>query len=91
MEPSRRNQWQPVANAPSLKPQKQAKTVAVGCDRLPPNRDGKEGVDGSSPSEGSLQKPLLISGFRVVLVARVGDKKSHRVARNPFLAGPLLC
>jgi hypothetical protein len=30
----------------------QAKTVAVGCDRLPESFDGKEGVDGSSPSEG---------------------------------------
>jgi hypothetical protein len=29
---------------------KQGKTVAAGCDRLP--HDGKEGVDGSSPSEG---------------------------------------
>jgi hypothetical protein len=52
MEPSGRNQWQPVANAPSLKAQKQAKTVAVGCDQLPFGAHGKEGVDGSSPSEG---------------------------------------
>ena len=37
----------------SRKPQKQAKTVAVGCDRLPETFHGKEGVDGSSPSEGS--------------------------------------
>src|SRR5262249_36840753 len=39
------------------KPQKQAKTVAVGCDRLPQSFDGKEGVDGSSPSEGSAKGP----------------------------------
>jgi hypothetical protein len=31
---------------------KQAKTVAVGCDRLPETFHGKEGVDGSNPSEG---------------------------------------
>src|SRR5919198_1504948 len=31
---------------------KEAKTVAVGCDQLPPGPHGKEGVDGSSPSEG---------------------------------------
>jgi len=31
---------------------RQAKTVAVGCDRLPGEAHGKEGVDGSSPSEG---------------------------------------
>jgi hypothetical protein len=34
------------------KPQKRAKTVAVGCERLPRAAHGKEGVDGSSPSEG---------------------------------------
>jgi hypothetical protein len=32
---------------------KQAKTAAAGCDRLPETFHGKEGVDGSSPSEGS--------------------------------------
>jgi hypothetical protein len=52
MEPSGRNQWQPVANAEARKRLKQAKTVAVGCDQLPWDLDGKEGVDGSSPSEG---------------------------------------
>ena len=30
---------------------KQAKIVAVGCDQLPRRAHGKEGVDGSSPSE----------------------------------------
>ncbi len=50
--------WSPVVATGGNRPQiatppkwrDQAKTVAVGCDRLP--RDGKEGVDGSSPSEG---------------------------------------
>jgi len=40
----------------------QAKTVATGCDRLPIGAHGKEGVDGSSPSEGftkSLQKGTI--------------------------------
>src|SRR5437867_4503506 len=45
-----RNQWQ-IELAP--KPQEQAKTVAAGCDQLPFGFHGKEGVDGSSPSEGS--------------------------------------
>jgi hypothetical protein len=36
----------------SRKPQKQAKTVATGCHALPEKFHGKEGVDGSSPSEG---------------------------------------
>src|ERR671934_94997 len=39
------------------KPQKQAKSLAVGCDGLPPGAHGKEGVDGSSPSEGSTKAP----------------------------------
>jgi hypothetical protein len=43
MEPSGRNQWQPVANAGRQKPRKQAKTVAVGCDRLRATFQGKEG------------------------------------------------
>ena len=45
----------------------QAKTVAVGCDQLPIGAHGKEGVVGSSPTEGSakarqmrlLHKPRL--------------------------------
>ncbi len=52
MEPSGRNRWQPVANGKPRKWLNQAKTVAVGCDGLPIGAHGKEGVDGSSPSEG---------------------------------------
>src|SRR5512146_2964456 len=47
-------QWQ---NAPPRNPLKQAKTVAVGCDWLPIGAHGKEGVDGSSPSEGFAKNP----------------------------------
>jgi hypothetical protein len=57
MEQSGRNQWQPVANALPENPRKQAKTVAVGCSRLPIGAHGKEGVDGSSSSEGSAKVP----------------------------------
>jgi hypothetical protein len=48
MEPSGRNPWQPVANGTH------SKTAQTG--------HGKEGVDGSSPSEGSFKttKPLQI-------------------------------
>jgi hypothetical protein len=63
MEQSGRNPWQPVANAVKRYRRNQAKTVAVGCDRLPIGAHGKEGVDGSSPSEG-FAKFLLISSFR---------------------------
>src|SRR5437764_11437718 len=38
-------------------PQKQAESVAAGCHRLPEKFHGKEGVDGSSPSEGSAKVP----------------------------------
>jgi hypothetical protein len=57
MEPSGRNQWQPAAMLTPRKQLKQAKTVATGCDQLPLNLDGKEGVDGSSPSEGFDKNP----------------------------------
>ena len=61
MEPSGRNQWQPVADAPAAKPQEQAKSVAAGCEPLPLNLDGKEGVDGPSPSEGLRRKDLQMA------------------------------
>src|SRR5438874_13510668 len=32
-------------------------SASVSCIRLPGTRDGKEGVDGSSPSEGSPESP----------------------------------
>jgi hypothetical protein len=57
MEPSGRNQRQPVANAQTQKRLNQAESVAVGCDQLPPNLDGKEGVNGSSPLEGFQEMP----------------------------------
>src|ERR687888_2735852 len=54
------NQWQ--IESPR-KRQRQAKTVAAGCDQLPFGAHGKEGVDGSSPSEGfrkRLQNGVLL-------------------------------
>src|ERR671930_2609781 len=48
------NQWQ--IESPR-KRQRQATTVAVGCDQLPFGAHGKEGVDGSSPSEGFGEVP----------------------------------
>src|SRR2546430_9668089 len=57
-------------------PPKQAKTVAVGCDQLPFGAHGKEGVDGSSPSEGSAKAPqrgfVFGSTCRFWNVARYG-------------------
>ena len=51
---TRGNQWQ-IGSARKL--QRQAKTVAVGCDHLSQAAHGKEGVDGSSPSEGFAKAP----------------------------------
>ena len=48
----------------TLKPRKQAKSVATGCNRLPETFHGKEGSTGSSPSEGlqkALQSGLVLS------------------------------
>jgi hypothetical protein len=52
MEPRGCNRWQSVAIGSAQNPRNEAKTVAVGCDLLPEAAHGKEGVDGSSPSEG---------------------------------------
>src|SRR5919201_5466604 len=58
------NQWQ--IESPR-KRQKQAETVAVGCDRLPIGAHGKEGVSGSSPEEGSGKDPQTRLCFRADL------------------------
>jgi hypothetical protein len=50
------NRWQMERPRKWLR---QANSVAVGCDRLPRERHGKEGVDGSSPSEGSAKAPHI--------------------------------
>jgi hypothetical protein len=39
------------------KREKQAKTVAAGCDQSPNETHGKEWVSGSSPEEGSAKPP----------------------------------
>jgi hypothetical protein len=38
---------------------RQAETVDMGCDQLPESFHGKEGVDGSSPLEGSAKAPEI--------------------------------
>ena len=77
MEPSGRNPWQSLANGTGSKTAQTGETVALGCDRLPASFHGKEGVDGSSPSEG-FAKPLRIRGVFHVIVANFGDFGSHR-------------
>jgi hypothetical protein len=50
------NRWQMGTPYERLK---QAEPVATGCDQLPPGLDGKEGVNGSSPLEGSAKAPHI--------------------------------
>jgi hypothetical protein len=64
MEPSGRNRWQPVANGTPRKTLKQADPQPAATRRNRVAAHGKEGVDGSSPSEGS-QNPRK-TGFFVV-------------------------
>ena len=71
------NQWQ-IRSEP--KPQKQAKSVALGCDGLPIAAHGKEGVDGSSPSEGF--SVLLLSPWLRSLRGR-GRARSVSTQRPP--------
>jgi hypothetical protein len=63
MEPSGRNQWQPVANGPVAEGPESGKTVAVGCDRLPPGPHGKEEVDhlqeNGQPREEPRRRPPI--------------------------------
>jgi hypothetical protein len=66
------NRWQMGRPAKSLR---QAKTVAVGCDRLPPKLHGKEGVGGSSPPERFAESPAN------------GDVVLPAMARLGLLAG----
>ena len=68
MEPSGRKRWQSLATQRLRDRRRQAETVAVGCDQLPIGAHGKEGVDGSSPSEGFTKGQLM--AFWCCLLAR---------------------
>jgi hypothetical protein len=57
MEPSGRNQSQPVANGTTSKPLKQPDPQPVATHGNRFGAHGKEGVDGSSPSEGFNEMP----------------------------------
>jgi hypothetical protein len=53
----RRNPWQTFGRRRPGNGLNQRETVAPGCHRLPFGSHGKEGVDASSPSEGSAKAP----------------------------------
>jgi hypothetical protein len=65
------------------KPQKQAKSVATGCHRLPARFHGKEGVDGSSPSEGLNKKDLQMGILRCLH----GRKSDASRVRDGYILG----
>jgi hypothetical protein len=57
MEPSGRNQSQPVANGRTSKTAETSQNRCRGLRPVAERSAGKEGVDGSSPSEGSAKAP----------------------------------
>jgi hypothetical protein len=68
---------------------KQAKSVAAGCHRLPIGAHGKEGVDGSSPSEvfpKYLQMEIscawIANGCHARVLADIADVRTS-FARQP--------
>jgi hypothetical protein len=71
--------WSPVVaisgNRSQVGPRRnrreQAKSVATGCHRLPETFHGKEGVDGSSPSEGSAKGACTAATYRADPVAPI--------------------
>jgi hypothetical protein len=60
--------------------QKQAKTVAVGCNQLPPGPHGKEGADGSSRSAGCVNKAVSAASS---IAGRACGKRMRQVDRFP--------
>ncbi len=87
MEPRGCNWWQSTAIGQTRKRRKQAKTVAVRSDRLPREVQGKEGVDGSSPSEGSAKarKPASLISARLQTTRTFGI--AHMFAAGGVSAG----
>ena len=90
MEPSGRNPWQPVAIAKARNGGSKPKTVAVGCDRLREKAHGKEGVVGSSPTEGfpkvPAHRPVL---FAVWTMNRTLDVHQTSTKRGADQSGAL--
>jgi hypothetical protein len=80
MEPRGCNRSQSEATQQRVEGAKQAKSVAVGCQRLLPRFHGKEGVDGSSPSEGlsGTTKPLQKAPFLLPRWTRRGPSFPRR-------------
>src|SRR6266576_1863033 len=73
------NRWQTFGSPKGRKWLDLPRTVATGCHPLPFGSHGKEGVDGSSPSEGFRKSPanagLFTSGFIALPLGRSGMKQ----------------
>jgi hypothetical protein len=88
MEPSGRNRSHRWQTRPRRKRLKRTKTVAVGCDQLPPKLHGKEAVDpliiGPRPVLGGLQRTADGHGYpqRCATVARREGRQLRPPARS---------
>jgi hypothetical protein len=81
MEQSGRNRWQALGRQKTVKRLELGPTVATGCHRPPFRSHGKEGVDGSSPSEGFRLSPAQRL-FPLSCWARFGLFGVHRASTN---------
>jgi hypothetical protein len=85
LEPSGRNRWQPVANAPSRNRLRSPTRQPFATPRNDETFDGKEGVDGSSPSEG-LQNPrsrgFFVQDDLLFVVRAVGMEPFMELSRS---------
>jgi hypothetical protein len=61
MEPSGRKRWQTIEALTPRNRLRTARLFANSCHRSLPTPHGKEGVDGSSPSEGTSTTPMQTS------------------------------
>src|SRR5215211_7931003 len=78
MEPSGRNRWQPVANGTTPRTAQTGENRCRGSRRV----DGKEGVDGSSPSEG-LKFACLADVSVVCAGGAIGLRRPPNVHQRP--------
>src|SRR6266851_4159366 len=87
MEPSGRNRWQPVANGTPPKTAQTGRSATGGNPRQRFRSDatqhGKEGVDGSSPSEGSAKAPEPAL-FRMCSVGVEGHRARYGAVYGAF-------
>jgi hypothetical protein len=83
MEPSGRNQWQPLADANEAGIAKQAKTVAVSCAQLPIGPHGKRGSTVRVRQRASRDLQQLFD------LRQPAERRLHpRRSRGPYVTVP---